>query len=384
MQRTHVLRRAMPPTAVLLVCFVSATLLGVAGVTPSARGQTTENEAIRLERDRLHRDPGGGPGGRRAGPSGRRAQPGDGAGRGLRRRERDRRRLPAVPRRAAGGSGRLEGGGGGDRRVPRARRLPRQHAPADGAGARAAVDAPAALRRLAGGGAGRVRRGRRDRGRRGRRGRHAHEPSERRPFRLLQVRARHRSRRLAARSAGGSERDRRSGPDPLGRLRPAVPGPGRRHAPDRRPQRPHERRIRGGLQRGEAGRLPDQHDAHRGSDGGGDLLAGQRDRDLEPRLPEPRPRTGSRHRGQRSPLRDDQPGRGRRLHRLLERQGLPQLLEAHHGDPGGGERREPGDRRPIRHGFRSSTRPSRFRAPRWSRRGSPITRRATPASAARS
>ena len=46
MQRTHVLRRAMPPMAALLVCFVSATLIGVAGVTPSARGQTTENEAI--------------------------------------------------------------------------------------------------------------------------------------------------------------------------------------------------------------------------------------------------------------------------------------------------------------------------------------------------
>ncbi len=46
MQRTHVLRRAIPPMAVLLVFFVSATLLGVAGVTPSARGQTTENEAI--------------------------------------------------------------------------------------------------------------------------------------------------------------------------------------------------------------------------------------------------------------------------------------------------------------------------------------------------
>ena len=30
MQGTHGLRRAMPPTAVLLVCFVSATLIGVA------------------------------------------------------------------------------------------------------------------------------------------------------------------------------------------------------------------------------------------------------------------------------------------------------------------------------------------------------------------
>ena len=29
MQRTRVLRRAMPPTAVLLVCFVSATLIDV-------------------------------------------------------------------------------------------------------------------------------------------------------------------------------------------------------------------------------------------------------------------------------------------------------------------------------------------------------------------
>ena len=30
MQRTHVFRRSMPPTAVMLVCFVSATLIGMA------------------------------------------------------------------------------------------------------------------------------------------------------------------------------------------------------------------------------------------------------------------------------------------------------------------------------------------------------------------
>jgi hypothetical protein len=47
MQRTHVLRRAMPPSAVVLVCLVVATLLGVTGLSPSARGQTTENMAIR-------------------------------------------------------------------------------------------------------------------------------------------------------------------------------------------------------------------------------------------------------------------------------------------------------------------------------------------------
>ena len=338
-----------------------------------------------MECDRLHRDPGGAPGGRRAGPSGRRAQPGDGAGRGLRRRERDRRRLPAVPRRASCGSGRLEGGCGGDRRVPRARRLPCQHAPADRAGARAAVDAPAALRRLARAGAGRARQGWRDRGRRGRRGRDAHRPAERWPFRKLHVRAEGTDPgqwRLAPPAGPAGLVAQR--PNALGRLRPAVPGPGRRQAPDRRPQRPHERRIRGGLQRGEEGRLPDQRDAHGGSDGGRDLLAGQRDRDLEPRLPGPRSRTRARHRRQRSSVRDDQPGRGRRFHRLLERQGLPQLLEARHGDPGGGQRREPARPRPIRHGCRSSTPRSRFRALLWSRRGSPITRRATPASAARS
>jgi hypothetical protein len=48
MQRAHVFRRATPPTAVLIVFLVVATLLGVAGpYPPSARGQTTENMAIR-------------------------------------------------------------------------------------------------------------------------------------------------------------------------------------------------------------------------------------------------------------------------------------------------------------------------------------------------
>jgi hypothetical protein len=47
MQRTHVLSRTIAPTAILIVCLVLATLLVVAGPTPSARGQTTENMAIR-------------------------------------------------------------------------------------------------------------------------------------------------------------------------------------------------------------------------------------------------------------------------------------------------------------------------------------------------
>ena len=101
----------------------------------------------------------------------------------------------------------------------------------------------------------------------------------------------------------------------------------------------------------------------RGSDGGGDLLAGQRDRDLEPRLPVARPRTGARHRRQRAPLRDDQPGRGRRARSVA---GTTRRTTASGGrSRRSGRRRATGTRRPrpIRRGFRSSTRPSRFRAP---------------------
>jgi hypothetical protein len=36
----------MPPTPVLIVCLVTATLVGVTGLTPSSSGQT-ENMAIR-------------------------------------------------------------------------------------------------------------------------------------------------------------------------------------------------------------------------------------------------------------------------------------------------------------------------------------------------
>ena len=47
MQHTYVLRKAIVPTAVLLVGLVVASLLGVAKLSPSAGGQTTENMAIR-------------------------------------------------------------------------------------------------------------------------------------------------------------------------------------------------------------------------------------------------------------------------------------------------------------------------------------------------
>ena len=121
--------------------------------------------------------------------------------------------------------------------------------------------------------------------------------------------------------------------------------------PDREPvavplgraERADERRVREGLQRGEGARRAEQHDADGGRDGGGGLLAVPADRALErprprPRAPEPlRPRHGRRG----ASLRDDQPRRGGRRDRLLERQVLLALLAAASGDPGGGHRRNP-------------------------------------------
>ena len=342
MQRTHVLRRAMPPTAVLLVCFVSATLVGVAGVTPSARGQTIENEAIRWNAIASTAIIAAAPTGAGQAPQAAVLS------------------LAMVQGAVYDAVNAIDGGhqpylvapaaDPGDSKEAAAATAAFRvlvgfpaHAAADGL-VPEQLDAPAALRRVARGGARRAGEDGRDRGRRGGRGRDADEPAGRRPLRVLHVRARHRSRRLAARLRRGSERDRRGGPGPLGRLRPAVPGPERRHAPDRRPERrsraPTTRRT--STRSSSVGSLTST-EAHRRSDGGGDLLAGQRGGDLEPRLPLAGAEPGARHRRQRPPLRDDGPGRGGRLDRLLERQGLLELLAADHRDPGGGGRRQPGD-----------------------------------------
>ncbi len=101
-------------------------------------------------------------------------------------------------------------------------------------------------------------------------------------------------------------------PRPVGRQRAPVPRPERRDAAHRGPERAHERRLRGGLQRGQGARLAHEHEAHGRPDGRRDLLAGQRPRDLEPRLPRARGERGARHRRQRPHVRDDEPGRGRR------------------------------------------------------------------------
>ena len=88
--------------------------------------------------------------------------------------------------------------------------------------------------------------------------------------------------RVAARAAAGTHGDRRQGPGGLGRKREAVPRPERGDAPHRRPEPGHERRLRGGLQRGQGARLADEHDAHRRRDGRRCLLAGRHDLERRP------------------------------------------------------------------------------------------------------
>ena len=292
----------MRRTTTRAVGLATAAVLALAGLTPtSAQAQTTPEHGDRVERDRVdgdlrrrrrHRAP----------PHSSVAQHGDGARRRVRRSERDRRRLHAVPRRATGGSGRLEGGRGRDRRLPRARRLPDRDAAADRRGRVAARDAPAALRRALGS----VPTGPPSRA--GSRSARRLPPRCSRPDKMTvgssrTVRAGHRSRGLAAGPPQGPRE-----PSPwtrgLGRVRPTVPRPRRRDASDRWAERRQERGVRGGLHRGQAARLVDEHQAHGGSDDGGDLLAGPRDRDLEPRVPlvGDEPRAG--HRRQRTPLRD--------------------------------------------------------------------------------
>jgi PAP2 superfamily len=47
MRHTYAMRRAIAPTAVLVVCLMVATMLGLGRFAPSAKGQTAENMAIR-------------------------------------------------------------------------------------------------------------------------------------------------------------------------------------------------------------------------------------------------------------------------------------------------------------------------------------------------
>ena len=69
---------------------------------------------------------------------------------------------------------------------------------------------------------------------------------------------------------------------------------------------------------------------------------------------------GSRHRRERPPLCDDEPGCGRRLDRLLERQVLLELLAADHGDPRG-RRRDGNPATDGRPGLAAALQPDRAR-----------------------
>ena len=71
------------------------------------------------------------------------------------------------------------------------------------------------------------------------------------------------------------------------------------------------------------------------------VLHRERDRDAEPHVPHDRRGRGAHARRGGPPVRDAEPGRRRRGHQLLGRQGVPQLLAADHGDPLGRQRHQP-------------------------------------------
>ena len=258
---------------------------------------------------------------RRPAAARRRNQLRDGAGRGLRRGQRDRPRTPPVPRPAAGATDRLQGGGRRDRGVPGPRRAVLRHP---------ARNAPSALRRVARGHRAR-REGGRHRRRRASRGRDARRPRGRRPQQPVHARVRHDARRLPAHAAAV-----RAGPRAVGRQRPAVRRAQRRTAAHPSAERAHEPGLCPRLQRDQERRRASQHHPHRRSDGRRDLLAGPRIRAVEPRLPHDRdgPRTIDRR--QRADVRDGGPRRGGRGDRLLEQQvPLEHLAPGHRGPRGG-------------------------------------------------
>ena len=116
----------------------------------------------------------------------------------------------------------------------------------------AASDSADEVRRVARRDTRRASQDRRDRGRRSGGRRDARGARERRPQPLVgvPVRLRHDSRRVAEVAAALRRR-----PDTVGGQRDAVPRPERRDAAHGRAERADERRICGGLQRGEVARL---------------------------------------------------------------------------------------------------------------------------------
>ncbi len=183
---------------------------------------------------------------------------------------------------------------------------------------------------------------RRDQRRRDRRCGDARGTRKRRPQPddALPVRLRDDPRRLARLPAADRARA-----DAVGGERDAVPGPERGDASHEGSERAHERRVREGSQRGQVGRRVREHDADRGPDERGDLLAVAAALHL-----------GRSHALALGPVRALDPSRthgssrrsrlagGRRCDRLLERQVPLELLAAARRDPPRGHGRESRDR----------------------------------------
>ena len=102
----------------------------------------------------------------------------------------------------------------------------------------------------------------------------------------------------------------RERPCTLGRERAAVPRSERSDAPHGWTEPAHQHRIRGGLQRDQRGRLPNEHNSNAGPNRCCDLVAGPSDGALEPDLSHAGRQPELEHRRQRSPVRDGKPGCG--------------------------------------------------------------------------
>ena len=160
-------------------------------------------------------------------------------------------------------------------------------------------------------------------------------------------------------AAAVAERDVAARPDSVGRraCRPFLMRSSSQFR-TRGPQRAHQRRVRGGLQRGQgarrrrwtsSARTADQtHNAVFWQSAGGPALLWNGVARQPGRGPGPR----ARRRRQCPPARDDEPERRGRGDQLLERQVPLRLLAAVAGDPPGGPRTATRRRRPTRRGRR--------------------------------
>ncbi len=126
MKSKRVLVAAIAAAAILAAVLGGLSVSARGQLAGDTRGQAVSNAAIDWNAIASSAIIAPAPAGAGQPPQRGRAQPGHGAGGGLRRGQRDRRRLRALHRRTAGRPGGLEGGGRGSRGIPRSRRpIPR-------------------------------------------------------------------------------------------------------------------------------------------------------------------------------------------------------------------------------------------------------------------